>query len=60
MNRIVEQLRKHVDLIAGGLALGWGVLVTLVPGAAPLAGHVLPEAAFSFSLAALVRWGYGR
>lgn len=56
----VDLLRKHVDLVAGGLALGWGVLVTLAPGAAPLAAHVSPEAAFSFAMAALVRWGYGQ
>lgn len=59
VNVYVELLRKHVDLIAGGLALGWGVVVTLVEGAAPLAQHVSAEAAFSFAFVAMARWAYG-
>ena len=55
----MDSLRKHVDLVAGALAFGWGTMVALAAAAAPLAEHVSPQAAYAFSLAALARWAYG-
>jgi hypothetical protein len=55
----MEFVRKHIDAMAGAASMGWGALVVLVPGAAPLAEYVSAEAAFAFGLLAFGRWYAG-